>query len=196
MTIVLPIAIFALSMCGTPGPNNIMLAASGANFGFRRTIIHIIGVQVGMFLLLTSGALGIGLLFELIPALQIVLKILGSAYMLYLAWRIIASKRAGETEEKGRPFTLLEAAAFQFINPKGLVIAVTTISTLTKPGDAYVGSVIMLICVFAVVGSFTASSWAAFGTVIARFLKKDFFFKLFNCIMSGLLVLSILFILL
>jgi threonine/homoserine/homoserine lactone efflux protein len=182
-------------MCGTPGPNNIMLTASGANFGFKRTIPHIVGVEIGMICLFTSGAFGVGLLFEYLPFLHGLLKVLGSAYLLYLSWRIMMVQRAEESESKGAPLTTIEAAAFQFVNPKGLIITITTMSTYTTLGDTYASSVIRLLLVFGVVALFTSSIWAGFGMVIGSFLKQDWLFRLFNLFMGGLLALSVLYIL-
>jgi len=182
-------------MCGTPGPNNIMLTASGVNFGFRRSIPHILGVVLGMIILFSSAAFGLGVLFELVPFLHSILKILGSIYLLYLAYRILISGRSGAKDSQNRPLSFIEAAAFQFVNPKGLMITITTMSTFTLVGEYYWLSVLVILGIFASVSTCTMSLWTLFGTIIGSYLKNDSVFKFFNFGMATLLVLSVIYIL-
>jgi len=171
-----------------------MLTASGANFGYRRTLPHLLGVEAGMVALFSAGAFGLGLLFEWMPSLHFFLKILGALFLLYLAYRIATSRKLDNQADMGKPLTLFEAAAFQFINPKGLVITITTMSAWTTPGEAYLSSVILLIIVFASVAFVTMSLWALFGTIIGRFLKEERIYKIFNFTMAALLAMTVVYI--
>ncbi|MGO4841915.1 LysE family translocator, partial [Rhizobiaceae sp. 2RAB30] len=110
----------------TPGPNNLMLLASGVNFGFQRTVPHMLGIGAGFLVLLLSIGLGLGALLSAYPALHLALKFAGGAYLLYLAWRIAMSRSLSDSRgEKARPMSFLEAAAFQWVNPKAWMIALT-----------------------------------------------------------------------
>lgn len=191
-----PMIIFAFSMCATPGPNNIMLTASGANFGFRRTVPHILGIEFGMLVHFTLSAFGFGVLFIQIPVLHTIIKIAGSCYLLYLACRIAFAKRLESSAEGTKPLNIFQAAAFQFLNPKAYVIGITAVSTFTEPGKAYTESALLVILVFGIVCIPSISIWAGFGTFISRFLKNERVFRIFNLIMGGLTAGSVILILL
>src|SRR4051812_15798766 len=109
--------LFAIASLFTPGPNNLMLMTSGVNFGFTRTLPHALGVVIGFGFLVLALGLGLGAVFEAVPGLYAVLKFAGAAYLLYLAWRIASAGPATIRKRDGRPFTFLEAAAFQWVNP-------------------------------------------------------------------------------
>jgi threonine/homoserine/homoserine lactone efflux protein len=186
----LPLVIFAYSMCGTPGPNNIMLTASGASFGFKRTLRHIIGIQLGMVLLFSAGAFGVGAIFTLFPFMYMTLKVVGSVYLMYLAWRIMTAGRSKKIEQQGKPLTIIEAALFQFVNPKGLMITVTTFSTFTKP-ENYFGSVLVIMAVFLSAGICSSTLWAGFGRLLGGAFKDDKYYRAFNIFMGVMIVLSV-----
>ena len=192
----LPMIIYALTMCITPGPNNIMLTASGVNFGFRRTVPHILGIELGMLLLFILSATGLGVLFDKVPVLHTIIKIGGICYLLYLAARIAFAKRRETETGSTRPLNIFQAAAFQLLNPKAYVIIISGISAFTEPEEAYVPSVLLLISVFALACIPCTSVWAGFGSYISRFLKSDRAFRIFNLVMGGLTAASILLILL
>lgn len=122
-----PLALFALVSSITPGPNNIMLASSGLTFGFRRTIPHMLGVNLGFTLMLVLVGLGLGTMFQQLPWLYTVLKYAGAMYLLYLAWKIAMSGPLESGAQRGRPFTFMQAALFQWVNPKAWVMAVGVI---------------------------------------------------------------------
>jgi len=107
-----PLALFALVSSITPGPNNVMLASSGLNFGFRRSVPHLLGVNLGFTLMIFLVGVGLGSVFQQTPVLYTVLKYAGAAYLLYLAWKIANSGPLDEGEARGKPFTFLQAAAF------------------------------------------------------------------------------------
>ena len=130
-----PVALYMISMTITPGPNNVMLTASGANYGFLRTLPHIFGILGGCFMLFASIALGLGLIFERYPMVQVVLRLVGSAYLLYLAWKIATAPPPDlRMRGEGRPLSFWQAAAFQFANPKAWVMG------LALMAGAYLGA--------------------------------------------------------
>src|SRR5712691_3719352 len=121
--------LFAVVMLFTPGPNNIMLMSSGLNFGFSRTLPHMLGVSIGFGLMVFLLGIGLGAVFQLYPALYAVLKYAGAAYLLYLAWGIGTSGKVEAGKKKSRPLTFLEGVAFQWVNAKGWIIALGAITT-------------------------------------------------------------------
>ena len=175
----------------TPGPNNFMLLASGVNFGFWRTIPHMCGIAGGFFVLLLSVGFGIGAVFSAFPSLHVVLKVVGGAYLLYLAYRIATSRSLGKTGEVGAvPMTFFEAAAFQWVNPKAWVMALTAMAVYTNPDRPFL-SVWLIAAAFALVNLPSVSSWAGFGTALRGFLSDPVRLKWFNIVMGGLLVLTL-----
>jgi threonine/homoserine/homoserine lactone efflux protein len=183
----LALLIYAFVTSVTPGPNNLMLLASGVNFGFMRTIPHMLGISAGFLSLLLGVGLGLGAVLTAFPALHLLLKIAGGAYLLYLAWRIAMSRSMSKgAEAQGRPMTFLEAAAFQWVNPKAWVMAVTAMAVYTNPQAAFL-SVILIGVAFTVVNLPSVSVWAGFGTALRGFLADPVRLKWFNIAMGLLL---------
>ncbi|MBE0694603.1 MAG: LysE family translocator, partial [Aquamicrobium sp.] len=177
----------------TPGPNNFMLMASGVNFGFRRTIPHMLGIGVGFLSLLLGVGFGLGAVLGAYPALHMALKIAGGAYLLYLAWRIAMARSMGDGkagEGAARPMTFLQAAAFQWVNPKAWVMAVTAMAVYTSPQAPFL-SVVLVAVAFAVVNVPSVSAWAGFGVALRGFLADPVRLKWFNIAMGLLLVASL-----
>lgn len=171
----------------TPGPNNLMLLASGVNFGFRRTIPHALGIGGGFLTLLLAVGLGLGAVLTAFPSLHLVLKVAGAAYLLYLAWRIAMSRSMGSgSDGKGRPMTFLEAAAFQWVNPKAWVMAVSAMVIYANPARPFL-SVLVVSLAFAAVNLPSVSTWAGFGTALRGFLSDPVRLKWFNITMGVLL---------
>lgn len=188
----LALLIFAFVTSITPGPNNFMLLASGVNFGFVRTIPHMLGIGVGFFSLLLAVGLGLGAVLTAYPALNIGLKIAGGAYLVYLAWRIATSRSLGKNDEtKAQPMAFFEAAAFQWINPKAWVMAVTAMAVYTD-AKAPLLSVSIVSLAFALVNFPSVSVWAGFGVALRRFLSDPARLKWFNIAMGVLLVATLL----
>jgi threonine/homoserine/homoserine lactone efflux protein len=192
--VLIPLAVFAFVGSITPGPNNVLLAASGANFGIRRTVPHMLGITSGFSVLVAGVGLGLGALFEAMPVLHLVLRMTGAAYLLYLAWRI-ANATPSKADGQGRPFSLIEAAGFQVANPKAWVLAITAVSAFTRPGEAYYFDLAVVIAVFAVVNLPCIAVWTAFGAAIGRFLKSDRHSRAFNWTMAGLTMATAIYIL-
>ncbi|MBB2971061.1 LysE family translocator [Mesorhizobium sp. RMAD-H1] len=185
------LVVFAFVTSITPGPNNFMLLASGVNFGFRRTIPHMLGIGVGFLTLLLGVGFGLGALLETVPLLYTVLKFAGGAYLVYLAWKIATSRSmGGEAETNGRPMRFIEAAAFQWVNPKAWVMAVTAMATYTSH-ESYVLTVLLVGAAFALVNLPCVSSWAGFGMLLRNWLSDPVRLKWFNITMAILLVASL-----
>jgi len=181
---------FAFVMSFTPGPNNILLTASGVNFGFVRSIPHILGVKFGFVALLAACGLGLGLLFTAYPAAQTVLKVVGAAYMLWLAWKVANAGSAGETDTQARPISFLQAAAFQWVNPKGVIAAVGAVALFVRPETA-TKDFLLLIFIFGLFTILATTAWTAFGAILSKWLRNPRYARVFNIAMALLLVASI-----
>lgn len=190
MESLLPLAIFAFVSSITPGPNNIMLTSSGIMFGFTRSIPHMLGITFGFGVLLALCAAGVGSLVMAVPSIHIILKTLGSAYLLYLAWQLRRMGFSQDTDVNARPMSFIAAALFQFANPKAWVMAITGASAflpLVQP----VGVAIALFClVFCTVNLPCISVWAGTGAALRRFLTERRWQRLFCFVMVVLTVYS------
>ena len=183
---------FLASMGFTPGPNNILVASSGVNFGFRATIPHILGVTVGYPLMLLLVGLGLAKIFIDIPQVHTVLKYVCIVYLLYLAWKIAVAPVAAETRRTARPMTFIQAVAFQWVNGKGWVVALSAVTTYTVVNATLTMQVVALaaLALFVTLGSVT--TWTLFGAFLRRYLHTDRRRRIFNYSMASLLVASIL----
>jgi threonine/homoserine/homoserine lactone efflux protein len=188
--VLLALIAFAFAASITPGPNNLMLLASGVNFGFRRTVPHMLGIAAGFCVLLLAVGGGLGALIERSPAAFIGLKVLGGGYLLYLAWRIATTRKLAEAEADGRPLRFFEAAAFQWVNPKAWVMAIAGMAAYTNPQD-YLATMLMVCGVFTLVNLPSLSVWAAFGMGLRGWLAEPARLKWFNIAMGALLALSL-----
>lgn len=182
---------FAAAMAFTPGPNNIMVTASGVNFGFTRTIPHILGITFGFVVLLIGCAAGLGAIFAAYPPLQIVLKVAGAIYLLWLAWKIAtAAPSGGDDMRVTQPITFLQAALFQWVNPKAVVIALSAIAIYVRPSHWLTDFTVMQI-VFAIATILAVAAWTGFGVALRRVLSDPKHARIFNIVMALLLVASI-----
>jgi threonine/homoserine/homoserine lactone efflux protein len=176
--------VYAFVTSITPGPNNFMLLVSGVNFGFVRTIPHMFGIGIGFLTLLLGVGFGLGAVLTAFPAFHTGLKIAGGAYLLYLAWKIGMSRSLGKDGElRARPMTFLEAAVFQWVNPKAWVMAITAMAVYTNPERPFL-SVLLIAFAFAVVNLPSVSSWAGFGMALRGFLSDPVRLKWFNIAMG------------
>jgi len=190
------IASFAFVTSVTPGPNNLMLLASGANFGFRRTLPHMLGISVGMALLLTCVLAGLGELFSRFALLQMLLRIAGVGYLLWLSWKILQTPPRSKQEgnDSARPFSWWQAVMFQFVNPKAWIMAITAVSSFTLAGEAYWASGMALVLVFVVVNLPAISVWAGFGTLMQQLLStaaRQIYFNRSMAVLTALTVVMI-----
>lgn len=193
MSIELAIAFVLFTVAGlfTPGPNNTMLFASGLNFGFRRTVPHILGVSFGFCFLLVVVGLGLSALFQAYPLAYTVLKFVGAAYLVWLA---IGIARAGPVaaggEARGRPLTFLGAALFQWVNAKGWVVALSAVTAYGAVAP-FPANLAMLAAITLVFSLLSASMWVAFGRGLRRFLSSPRILRIVNVAMALLLIASL-----
>lgn len=188
----LAIGLFSLVGSVTPGPSNFMLLASGTNFGFWRTVPQILGITIGFSSVLLAVGFGLGALMTAYPPLGLGLKIAGGAYLLYLAWRIGMSRAVSNgNAEAARPLTFLESAAFQWVNPKAWIAALTAMAAYANAENPFL-SVMLVTLLVAVVNLPTVSIWAGFGVMLRRFLSDPQKLKWFNITMGLLLAATLL----
>ncbi len=185
-----PLALFALVASITPGPNNVMLASSGLTFGFRRSIPHMMGITIGFSVMILLVGLGLGALFTRFPWLYTALKYGGAAYLLYLAWRIARSGPLEDGSQRARPLTFLQAALFQWVNPKAWVMTVGVVATYT-PQQGFVNNLWIAALVCGLVNLPSISVWVSFGMALRRVLHRPGAIRAFNVSMAVLLVLSL-----
>jgi threonine/homoserine/homoserine lactone efflux protein len=187
------LVLFALVSSGTPGPNNALLWASGLQFGFRATVPQIIGTSAGIGILAVAVAAGLGAVVTGLPEVEVALKVVGSAYLLFLAFQL-AGGAALQRAQIARPLRVHEAAAFQFLNPKAWLFALAAVSTF-RPTDlpVAIGSAIVIVTMVVVVLP-TASIWAAGGTALHRLTARRRAHRALNGALALLLAVSISFI--
>jgi len=183
------LAVFAFVSSATPGPNNLMLMASGANFGFARSIPHMLGISVGFMVMMFAVGAGLIQIFDRFPLIYDVLKIASILYMLWLAWKIANAAPVTKKAQTGKPMTFLEAAAFQWVNPKAWAMALTAITV-------YVGDAAMIwlgagALIFAVVNLPSVSMWTVAGQQMQRFLTNPRRLAIYNWTMAALLIASL-----
>jgi threonine/homoserine/homoserine lactone efflux protein len=183
---------FAVAASVTPGPNNLMVTASTANFGFRRTIPHMLGITIGFPVMIVGIGWGLGSLFAAFPVLHQILKYVGAAYLLFLSWKIATAGRSDGARGTGNPLTFLQAALFQWVNPKAWVMAISAVTTFTTVGGSLVFETLVIALVFALVCVPSLTTWAVFGLAIGRLLQSDRMRAAFNIAMALLLVASLL----
>lgn len=184
------LTLFAFTTSITPGPNNMMLLVSGVNFGFRRTIPHLLGIEVGFGALILAVGLGVGSILSAEPRLYLALKVLGGGYLLWMAWHIAMTRQMGEAGGEARPFSFVQAALFQFVNPKAWVMAAGAVAAYQNP-SSYIRDSALIFLAFMSVGVFCTAAWVGFGSVLREWLSVPLRLKLFNITMAVLLVVSL-----
>ena len=182
---------FLLSMGFTPGPNNILVASSGVNFGFRATIPHMLGITFGFPLMLLIVGLGLARVFIAFPPLHTVLKYTCIAYMLYLAWRIAAASAMDEARRTAKPLTFVQGAAVQWVNGKGWVVALSVSTTYTVVDRTLPLQIAALAAMCVAVSLASVCCWTLFGSLLRDFLQTDAKRRWFNYSMAALLIASI-----
>ncbi len=178
---------FAFASSITPGPNNLMLMASGANYGLRRTVPHMLGISLGHAFMVVMVGVVLLRMFETYPVLNTVLKVLSATYMIWLAWKIANAVPPEAKKVEGKPFTFLQAAAFQWVNPKAWFMAITAISAYA-PQDRgiLIGSLIVAV-VFSATNLPSVTVWAWMGVQVRRWLGTARRLRVFNVTMAVLL---------
>lgn len=180
---------FALVSAFSPGPNNLMLLSSGMNFGWRKSVPHILGIAIGFPVMIFGVGMGITQIFEAYPISLLVMKVLSAVYLIYLAYKIASTRPAGVDAEikNSRPLTFVQAAAFQWVNPKAWAMALTAISAYTIANNMLL-SVFIVIFVFLAVGMMSANTWTIIGLKLRIFLSNPVAFRAFNISCALILV--------
>ena len=187
---ILSISLFWFVTAYTPGPNNVVASYSGFNFGIKKTIPHILGVTLGFTSLVIFLSVGLINIFKLFPLIQIIIKYLGTLFLIYLAYKIAFSKTSDDTT-KENPVKFIETFLFQYLNPKGVTVAIIVVSTYVELGENYLNyatQVIILAFLFSIT---SITLWTLIGKFLRKFATNDKFIKYFNYVMSSLLLLSI-----
>ena len=185
-----PLILFCFVAAFTPGPNNILGSYSGFNFGIRKSLPLILGVTFGYTSLLITLSAGLIIVFKNYPFLQDILKILGSLFLIYLAYKI-SFKNKLETKEIKNPVKFLNTFFFQYINPKGVIIAIICISTFVESGSNYLFHTMVVVIVSFIVSAASISSWCLLGKFLRRFATNKKFIQIFNYIMSFFLIVCV-----
>jgi len=183
---------FAVVSSITPGPNNLMLLASGANFGFRRTLPHMFGISIGHSFMVFLVGVGIKQIFDLYPATYTILKVGSVIYLLYLAVKIASNRTPPhQTSRRAKPFTFLQAAAFQWVNPKAWAMALTALGVYAPPSPT-LAQICMVAGTFALVNFPSITTWVLMGQQMSRFLNTPRRLMIFN-VTAGLLLVATLY---
>jgi threonine/homoserine/homoserine lactone efflux protein len=167
----MPYATYSFVMSITPGPNNVMLTASGANFGFRRTLPHMFGISAGCAAQMIAVCAGLGTLFHHWPVLQTVLQWTGAAYLLYLGWQLLGSGAVREGHA-ARPVGFFQALAFQFVNPKAWVMSLTAVALFLPADVSVLTSCGYLVAMMVTINMPCIAVWALFGNSLRGFLTR------------------------
>jgi threonine/homoserine/homoserine lactone efflux protein len=187
---ILSMALFWIVAAYTPGPNNVIASYSGFNFGIKKTLPHIFGVTFGFTFLIFLLVIGLINVFKVFPIIQVSLKYLGSFFLIYLAYKIYFSKIDNENKSKN-PVKFIETFLFQFLNPKGVLIGIIIVSTYVDHGDQYLIHAAQVIFFAFIISLSSITFWTFIGKYLRKFATNEKFIKYFNCVMSLLLILSI-----
>ena len=171
----------------TPGPNNLLLAASGANYGFFRTLPHMCGVIVGFAIMVVASGFGLGMILNEFPQVILSLKIMSVSFLLYLSWRM-ATGGAHVVEGKSQPLTFLPAVLFQTINPKGISFLLSIMGAQVSDDEPLLPQLIPLFILLPAFTVLSAVTWTMFGTAIGKLMQSQDAFRVFNLVMASLLV--------
>lgn len=185
----LALATFAFVTSITPGPNNLMLMASGANFGVRRTVPHMLGVALGFVFMAALVGAGLAQAFMAAPQLHVLLKLVSVTYLLYLSWKIATAPPPGDMARAGRPMTFLAAAAFQWVNPKAWAMALTAVSVHAPSQTGW--SIVVVAVVFGLVNLPSVGTWVVLGQQMRQVLTNPARMRAFNLLMAVLLIASL-----
>ena len=187
---ILSMALFWIVAAYTPGPNNVIASYSGFNFGIKKTLPHILGVAFGFTFLIFLLTVGLVNVFKIFPIIQESLKYLGSIFLVYLAYKIYFSEMDSEKKNEN-PVKFIETFLFQFLNPKGVLIGIIIVSTYVEHGENYLKYATQVIFFAFLVSLSSITFWTFVGKYLRKFATNEKFIKYFNCVMSLLLILSI-----
>lgn len=191
MELLFALLVFAGSTTITPGPNNIMMLASGVNFGVRKSLPHYLGICFGFPIMVMLVGCGLGFVFAQYPLIHQVINVIGIGYLLYLAWCIADSAPQALDAKHAKPFSFWQAFAFQWVNPKAWIMATGAVAAYTTAGDSVYAQVLLIAGVFFLVSFPCIGAWLCFGVGLKRFLKDPLHHKVFNITMAFLLLASV-----
>ena len=187
---ILSICLFWFVAAYTPGPNNIVASYSGFNFGIKKTIPHILGTTLGFTSLVFFLTVGLINVFKLFPLIQVIIKYLGTLFLLYLAYKIAFSKSSTDTK-KENPVKFIETFMFQYLNPKGVMVAIVVVSTYVDLGENYLNHATQVVLLALIFSSTSITLWTFIGKFLRKFATNEKFINYFNYVMSILLLASI-----
>ena len=187
---ILSISLFWFVTAYTPGPNNVVASYSGFNFGITKTIPHILGVTFGFTSLVLFLSIGLINVFKLFPIIQVAMRYLGTLFLIYLAYKIAFSGNSNETK-KENPVKFIETFLFQYLNPKGVMVAIVVVSTYVDPGENYISYATQVVLLALIFSGSSITLWTFIGKFLRKFATNEKFIKYFNYVMSVLLLLSI-----
>jgi len=185
----LALSLYSIVASVTPGPNNLMLLASGVNFGIRRTIPHMLGIAIGFTAMVAIVGLGLGAVLDIVPGVMIGLRYVALAYTVWLAWKLGTSGSLGTGQAGAQPMSFISACLFQWVNPKAWVMALTATALYTS-AQGYFLSVLLVAAVFGLIGMPFIAIWAGFGVALRGFLSIPWRLRAFNVVMGLLLLAS------
>ncbi|MDE0875646.1 MAG: LysE family translocator [Porticoccaceae bacterium] len=188
MEFYLAILLFTATASITPGPNNIMIMASGVNFGIQKSFPHLFGICLGFPVMVIAIGLGFSAVFHAYPLLHEAIKIIGIIYLLYLAWQIATAQSADINANFTKPLTFKQAVLFQWVNPKAWVMATGAISAYTSTDVAMLGQILFIAFAFSITAGISVGIWLVFGAGLKRYLDDPLHYRVFNIVMATLLV--------
>lgn len=186
----IPLMLFVFATSITPGPNNLMIMSSGLNYGVGRSLPHLLGICIGFPAMIIAIGLGLGAVFSQLPVLHQIIRWVGIAYLLYLAWVIASTREVGSASTQ-KPFTFLQAVAFQWVNPKGWIMAVGALAAFTSPGATMWAGAAKIALAFLTIGGPCIVVWMLFGVGLKRLLTEPKHLRVFNLCMGLLLAASV-----
>lgn len=185
------LALFAFATSIAAGPNTVMLWASGMNFGVRRTLPHLVGVNVGLGSLLFAVSVGLGVVFQRYSGIEELLKVVGSLYLLYLAVRIATSARATAQAQAASPISFWEAVVFQYVNPKAWVISISAVGAFLPSGSSVIATSAALTALYVGIHLPSVAAWVVAGTAIGKLLTDDRRRRIVNRVLGVLLAATV-----
>ncbi|MFT4937681.1 MAG: threonine/homoserine/homoserine lactone efflux protein [Paraglaciecola sp.] len=183
--------LFTIATSITPGPNNVMIMTSGVNHGFRKSIPHLAGIDLGFPVMLIVVGLGASQIFETNPSLFLWLKIIGVVYLSYLAFKIATTPVQSFELLKAKPLSFIQAVLFQWVNPKAWIMCVGALVTYASAGEGYFQQVLLIALIFFLFGAPCTVAWLGFGSSLKQVLSKPSNLKMFNISMAALLMASL-----
>ena len=191
MELLLAVLFFAFSTTITPGPNNVMIMSSGVNYGVKASVPHWLGICLGFPFMVLLVGFGFGVVFDRYPHLHQLIKILGTLYLLWLAWRIASAEPKAIEQGKSKPFSFFQAVLFQWVNGKAWVMATGAIAAFTSVTGVYWQQVSIITLTFLLVAFPCVGVWLLFGASLRTILTKPLFQRIFNIAMAIILLLSV-----